>query len=80
MFFSMKEEMLSKMKHTWQILLQWFMSKEKTKGDEILDYAKQKIWCKYKNDAAGPDEFDCSGLTYWAHKQVGITIPRVAKD
>ena len=56
------------------------MSKEKTKGDEILDYAKQKIGCEYKSGAAGPDKFDCSGLTQWAHKHVGITIPRVAKD
>ncbi len=26
--------------------------------------------------ATGPSEFDCSGLTQWAYKQVGISLPR----
>lgn len=28
--------------------------------------------------ATGPNRFDCSGLTQWSYKQMGISIPRVA--
>ena len=33
----------------------------------------------YVYGAAGPNTFDDSGLTYWAHKQCGITIPRTGR-
>lgn len=34
----------------------------------------------YAWGAEGPDEFDCSGLPYWAAQQLGITIPRITYD
>ncbi len=30
--------------------------------------------------AVGPNSFDCSGLTYYLFKQLGITIPRTSKE
>ena len=30
----------------------------------------------YRWGAEGPSTFDCSGLTYWAFQQVGVTLPR----
>ena len=30
----------------------------------------------YVYGAAGPNAFDCSGLTYYAYKKVGISLPR----
>src|SRR5215210_3713376 len=30
----------------------------------------------YVYGAAGPNAFDCSGLTYFAYKKVGIRLPR----
>ena len=30
--------------------------------------------------AAGPNSFDCSGLTSWAWKQAGVTIPRTSRE
>jgi cell wall-associated NlpC family hydrolase len=34
----------------------------------------------YVYGAAGPNAFDCSGLTYYAYKKVGITLPRSSDD
>ncbi|KAH0793120.1 NlpC/P60 family protein [Histomonas meleagridis] len=47
-------------------------------GDTIVSYAKSKLGCSYVYGAAGPNTFDCSGLTQWCHAQVGISIPRTA--
>lgn len=41
----------------------------------VVDYALSRIGCPYVWGAAGPDEFDCSGLVRWAYLQVGISVP-----
>ncbi|WP_322888014.1 C40 family peptidase [Wenjunlia vitaminophila] len=33
----------------------------------------------YSWASAGPHAFDCSGLTYWAYQQAGVTIPRTSQ-
>ena len=43
--------------------------------DRIVTLAKSKIGCDYSWGAKGPNKFDCSGLAYWCHKQLGINIP-----
>lgn len=45
------------------------------KAAQALRYAMSKIGRPYVWGAAGPDTFDCSGLTMWAYKQVGINLP-----
>lgn len=47
-------------------------------GDKLVSLAKSKLGCKYVWGATGPNQFDCSGLTSWCHKQVGISIPRTS--
>jgi peptidoglycan DL-endopeptidase CwlO len=37
--------------------------------------AKSKLGAPYVWGGDGPDTFDCSGLTMWAYRQVGISIP-----
>ena len=49
-------------------------------GDTIASLAESKLGCPYEWGATGPDHFDCSGLAYWAHQQVGISIPRLSSD
>ena len=44
-------------------------------GAAIVELAKSRLGCPYVWGAGGPDQFDCSGLTSWCYKQVGITIP-----
>jgi cell wall-associated NlpC family hydrolase len=34
----------------------------------------------YKGGAAGPNAFDCSGLTYYSYKKNGKTLPRTAQS
>ena len=45
---------------------------------QFVNLAKSKLGCKYVWGATGPNAFDCSGLTSWCHKQLGISIPRTS--
>ncbi|MDO4908756.1 MAG: NlpC/P60 family protein [Corynebacterium sp.] len=51
---------------------------EESTGEKIVDAAASKIGSPYVYGAAGPSAFDCSGLTSWSYKQVGIEIPRTS--
>jgi cell wall-associated NlpC family hydrolase len=46
------------------------------KGAQALRAAMTRMDMPYVWGATGPRSFDCSGLVYWAFKQVGITMPR----
>lgn len=46
-----------------------------TVGAEALQYAMTRRGDPYVWGAAGPDQFDCSGLVKWAYAQVGIELP-----
>lgn len=47
-------------------------------GEAIVNAAESKIGSPYVWGAAGPNAFDCSGLTSWAYSQVGKAIPRTS--
>lgn len=47
-------------------------------GQQIVDAARSRIGSPYVWGAAGPNAFDCSGLTSWAYAQVGKQIPRTS--
>lgn len=49
---------------------------QQTFGQKVVAAAESKIGSPYSYGAAGPNAFDCSGLTSWAYKQAGKTIPR----
>jgi cell wall-associated NlpC family hydrolase len=40
--------------------------------------AMSKVGDPYQSGATGPSSFDCSGLTSWAMRQAGISIPRTS--
>ncbi|GAA1857179.1 hypothetical protein GCM10009836_41790 [Pseudonocardia ailaonensis] len=44
-----------------------------------MNTALAQIGKPYRYGASGPSAFDCSGLTSWAFKQVGVTIPRTSR-
>jgi cell wall-associated NlpC family hydrolase len=46
----------------------------------MLRAALSRRGMPYVWGAAGPQEFDCSGLVQWSFAQAGISVPRVADD
>lgn len=50
------------------------------RGDIIANCVKRYIGARYVYGAAGPNEFDCSGLAQFCHKEAGISILRTASD
>jgi cell wall-associated NlpC family hydrolase len=47
---------------------------------KVLATAKAQTGDRYVFGAAGPNTFDCSGLTQYAYKSIGITLPHQANS
>ena len=47
-------------------------------GAALVRVAVQFIGTPYRFGAAGPDAFDCSGLVFYSHKRIGVSVPRTA--
>ena len=54
-------------------------SEEASKGEQIAEYAKQFLGCKYVYGASGPSTFDCSGFTMYVYKNFGISLSHSAR-
>ncbi|WP_157970458.1 C40 family peptidase [Nakamurella deserti] len=54
------------------------VSAPNAKAQIAVEAALSKVGSRYVFGAAGPDQFDCSGLTSWAWKQAGVSIPRTS--
>ena len=48
-------------------------------GQRVLEAASTRVGSPYAWGATGPSSFDCSGLTSWAYKEAGISIPRTSQ-
>ena len=51
---------------------------EVTKGQEVVNFAKQYLGCKYVYGGAGPNTFDCSGFTMYVYREFGVTLSHSA--
>ena len=49
-------------------------------GVAIAQRAQQLVGARYRYGGSGPDAFDCSGLVYYVHSELGIRVPRTAAD
>ena len=47
-------------------------------GYALLQAAQSRIGAPYRYGGAGPDAFDCSGLVTYAHRRIGVAVPRTA--
>lgn len=50
------------------------------KIDKVISTVKAQVGKPYVYGAAGPNSFDCSGLTYYSYKQVGIYLNRSSRS
>jgi len=49
------------------------------KGAKAVYWAQQKLGKRYVWGAAGPNTFDCSGLTMWAYGKAGVRLPHYSR-
>jgi cell wall-associated NlpC family hydrolase len=49
-------------------------------ASKALSYARAQLGKPYQWGGAGPDSFDCSGLTMMAWQQAGVYFPHLAQD
>jgi cell wall-associated NlpC family hydrolase len=49
-------------------------------GVRALEIAATQLGKPYRWGADGPDSYDCSGLTSWAFRQAGVTLPRSSRQ
>ena len=53
-------------------------AEENSKGQEIVEYAKQYLGCPYVYGGSGDKSFDCSGFTMYVYKKFGYTLSHSA--
>lgn len=46
---------------------------------QAVALARSRLGTPYVWGAAGPESFDCSGLTQWVYAQLGISLPRTSQ-
>ena len=51
-----------------------------TKGQAVVELAKQYLGVPYVYGGSSPRGFDCSGFVYYIYKSMGVTLNRVAAD
>ena len=50
------------------------------RGAALVDVAMRLRGVPYRYGGATLDGFDCSGLVFYAHRQLGLTIPRTSRE
>ena len=53
-------------------------AKKKTRGEKALAFAKKQLGERYRYGAAGPNRWDCSGLTMKSWRAAGKKLPHSA--
>ena len=49
-----------------------------SKGEEVVEYAKQYLGCPYVYGGSGSSSFDCSGFTMYVYKNFGYSLSHSA--
>lgn len=49
------------------------------RGERVVELARSQVGTRYLWGGITPGRgYDCSGLVWWAYRQVGVTLPRTA--
>lgn len=51
-----------------------------SKGQAVVELAKQYLGTPYVYGGSSPSGFDCSGFVYYIYKQMGVTLNRTSYD
>lgn len=49
------------------------------RAQAVVDAALSKVGSRYVWGTSGPNTFDCSGLTSWAYRQIGVNLTRSSR-
>ena len=49
-------------------------------GDVLANFALSLQGTRYRYGGTTPEGFDCSGLVFYAHRQIGLTVPRTSRE
>src|SRR6185369_9374850 len=52
----------------------------RNRGDAVVAVAMSLRGARYRYGGATPNGFDCSGLVFYAHRQLGLAVPRTSRD
>jgi len=52
----------------------------RSRGDAVVAVAMSLRGARYRYGGATPEGFDCSGLVFYAHRQLGLEVPRTSRD
>jgi cell wall-associated NlpC family hydrolase len=55
-------------------------SSVRNRGDAVVAVAMSLRGARYRFGGATPEGFDCSGLVFYAHRQLGLAVPRTSRD
>jgi cell wall-associated NlpC family hydrolase len=52
----------------------------RSRGEELANFALNLRGVRYRYGGATRAGFDCSGLVFFSHQQLGVTVPRTSRD
>jgi cell wall-associated NlpC family hydrolase len=55
-------------------------SNMRSRGEALAEFALRLRGSPYRYGGATIDGFDCSGLVFYAHRALGLTVPRTSRD